>query len=270
MSLTGARQLLALRWIGMNPIRAHPLFGATPRRVGRSYGGTVLLTGRDTIFAHSAALTPAAPRSATVLVTPSYTRCDVQGQAATCRCPQRRPPVAARRCRTPGRRCGGQPNAARSPGGRAWSGLVAGEVLLFVLSNVGLGVTNAAFGSAGFQNADGGIVGVSTFLAVLLRRLPRGPAGRPLRPLPGGGGGCRVHRRGGHLPVRPGGADRAQLAGQRHPHAGRPRSHEHGQPDQRRHARAGREDRSAGCSPGVADELSGGTFSPTRLAGAAG
>ena len=45
-------------------------------------------------------------------------------------------------------------------------GLVAGEVLLFVLSNVALGVANAAFGSAGFQNADGGIVGVSTFLAV--------------------------------------------------------------------------------------------------------
>jgi hypothetical protein len=47
-------------------------------------------------------------------------------------------------------------------------GLAAGELLLFVLSNVGLGVANAAFGSAGFQSADGGIVGVSTFLAVLL------------------------------------------------------------------------------------------------------
>jgi hypothetical protein len=47
-------------------------------------------------------------------------------------------------------------------------GLIAGEVTLFVLSNVGLGVANAAFGSAGFQSADGGIVGVSTFLAVLL------------------------------------------------------------------------------------------------------
>lgn len=45
-------------------------------------------------------------------------------------------------------------------------GLVAGELLLFVLSNLALGVTNAAFGSAGFKNADGGIVGVSTFLAV--------------------------------------------------------------------------------------------------------
>jgi hypothetical protein len=47
-------------------------------------------------------------------------------------------------------------------------GLLAGEVTLFVLSNVGLGVANAAFGNAGFQSADGGIVGVSTFLAVLL------------------------------------------------------------------------------------------------------
>jgi hypothetical protein len=47
-------------------------------------------------------------------------------------------------------------------------GLLAGEVVLFVLSNVSLGVANAAFGSAGFQTADGGIVGVSTFLAVLL------------------------------------------------------------------------------------------------------
>jgi hypothetical protein len=47
------------------------------------------------------------------------------------------------------------------------AGLLAGEVLLFVLSNVGLGVANAAFGSAGFRTADGGIVGVSTFLAVL-------------------------------------------------------------------------------------------------------
>jgi hypothetical protein len=47
-------------------------------------------------------------------------------------------------------------------------GLIAGELALFVLSNVGLGVANAAFGNAGFQSADGGIVGVSTFLAVLL------------------------------------------------------------------------------------------------------
>jgi hypothetical protein len=73
------------------------------------------------------------------------------------------------------------PAAARPPQGGAavqgergqisWRsclvGLVAGEVTLFVLSNVGLGVANAAFGKSGFQSADGGIVGVSTFLAVL-------------------------------------------------------------------------------------------------------
>ncbi len=45
-------------------------------------------------------------------------------------------------------------------------GLFAGEVLLFVLSNVALGIANAAFGSAGFKTVDGGVVGVSTFLAV--------------------------------------------------------------------------------------------------------
>ncbi len=52
----------------------------------------------------------------------------------------------------------------------SWSscliGLFAGEVLLFLVSNLALGITNAAFGSAGFRTADGGIVGVSTFLAV--------------------------------------------------------------------------------------------------------
>jgi hypothetical protein len=46
-------------------------------------------------------------------------------------------------------------------------GLAAGEAMLFLLSNVGLGVANAAFGNAGFRTADGGIVGVSTLLAVL-------------------------------------------------------------------------------------------------------
>jgi len=61
--------------------------------------------------------------------------------------------------------------AVQERGQISWSsclaGLAAGEVLLFVLSNVGLGIANAAFGSAGFRTADGGIVGVSTFLAVL-------------------------------------------------------------------------------------------------------
>lgn len=46
-------------------------------------------------------------------------------------------------------------------------GLFAGELLLFVLSNVSLAVANAAFGNAGFRSADGGIVGLATFLAVL-------------------------------------------------------------------------------------------------------
>jgi hypothetical protein len=44
-------------------------------------------------------------------------------------------------------------------------GLVAGEVALLVLSNVALIATNAAFGSSG--NIDGGVVGVSTLVAVI-------------------------------------------------------------------------------------------------------
>jgi len=47
-------------------------------------------------------------------------------------------------------------------------GIVAGEAALLLISNVALGITNAAFGSSGLNNADGGIVGVSTLLAVLL------------------------------------------------------------------------------------------------------
>jgi hypothetical protein len=47
------------------------------------------------------------------------------------------------------------------------AGLLAGELMLFVLSNVGLGIANAAFGNAGFQSTDGGIVGVATFVSVL-------------------------------------------------------------------------------------------------------
>jgi hypothetical protein len=45
-------------------------------------------------------------------------------------------------------------------------GLFVGELTLLVLSNVGLIATNAAFGSAG--TIDGGVVGVSTLLAVIL------------------------------------------------------------------------------------------------------
>jgi hypothetical protein len=44
-------------------------------------------------------------------------------------------------------------------------GLVVGEATLLILSNVGLIATNAAFGSAG--TIDGGVIGVSTLLAVI-------------------------------------------------------------------------------------------------------
>jgi hypothetical protein len=45
-------------------------------------------------------------------------------------------------------------------------GLVVGEIALLVISNVALIATNAAFG--GTDNIDGGVVGVSTLLAVIL------------------------------------------------------------------------------------------------------
>ena len=45
-------------------------------------------------------------------------------------------------------------------------GLLVGEIALLVISNVALIATNAAFGSSG--NIDGGVVGVSTLLAVIL------------------------------------------------------------------------------------------------------
>lgn len=46
-------------------------------------------------------------------------------------------------------------------------GLFAGEALLLVVSNVGLIIANAAFGPSGQSHADGGIVGVATFVAVI-------------------------------------------------------------------------------------------------------
>src|SRR5207302_2883771 len=46
-------------------------------------------------------------------------------------------------------------------------GMLAGEGVLLLLSNVGLIIANAAFGPAGQQHADGGIVGVSTFVSVI-------------------------------------------------------------------------------------------------------
>lgn len=65
-----------------------------------------------------------------------------------------------------------QPATALSEGRQiSWRwcavGLVAGELILLLISNLGLGVANAAFGNSGFQSADGGIVGVATFLSVL-------------------------------------------------------------------------------------------------------
>lgn len=45
-------------------------------------------------------------------------------------------------------------------------GLFVGEIALLVISNAALIATNAAFGSSG--NLDGGVVGVSTLLAVIL------------------------------------------------------------------------------------------------------
>ena len=65
-----------------------------------------------------------------------------------------------------------QPSASLAEGRQiSWRwcaiGLLAGEVLLLLVSNIGLGVANAAFGTGGFQAADGGIVGVATFLSVL-------------------------------------------------------------------------------------------------------
>jgi hypothetical protein len=46
-------------------------------------------------------------------------------------------------------------------------GLVVGELVLLILSDGGLALANAAFGSDGRDRLDGGIVGVATFVAVL-------------------------------------------------------------------------------------------------------
>jgi hypothetical protein len=59
-----------------------------------------------------------------------------------------------------------------SKGTIAWgwcvAGLIVGEAVLLLLSNLGNLVANKAFGPVGAQSADGGIVGVSTLLAVML------------------------------------------------------------------------------------------------------
>jgi len=46
-------------------------------------------------------------------------------------------------------------------------GVLAGEALLLLLSNLGNLVANKAFGESGASAADGGIVGVSTLIAVI-------------------------------------------------------------------------------------------------------
>ena len=46
-------------------------------------------------------------------------------------------------------------------------GLVVGEITLLVLSDGGLALANAFFGSDGRDKLDGGIVGMATFLSVL-------------------------------------------------------------------------------------------------------
>ena len=71
------------------------------------------------------------------------------------------------------------PNAQPAPEGQAtgirtiawgWcvAGLIAGEFVLLLLSNLGNLVANKAFGPNGAATADGGIVGVSTLIAVIL------------------------------------------------------------------------------------------------------
>lgn len=47
-------------------------------------------------------------------------------------------------------------------------GLAVGELLLFLLSDGGLALANVAFGPSGRDKLDGGIVGMATFMAVLV------------------------------------------------------------------------------------------------------
>ena len=71
-----------------------------------------------------------------------------------------------------GQRKAGAPEAV-APAGRtiAWGwcavGLLAGEALLLLLSNLGNFIANVAFGANGAQTADGGIVGVATLVSVI-------------------------------------------------------------------------------------------------------
>jgi hypothetical protein len=58
------------------------------------------------------------------------------------------------------------------PGTISWRhcliGLVVGELVLLLLSDGGLAIANAVWGSDGRDRLDGGIVGVASFLAVLI------------------------------------------------------------------------------------------------------
>ena len=61
---------------------------------------------------------------------------------------------------------------AGTPGGNiSWRncliGVIGGELLLLIVSNVALGITNAVFGIDGLRSSDGGIVGVATLVAVV-------------------------------------------------------------------------------------------------------
>jgi len=62
--------------------------------------------------------------------------------------------------------------AAQHQGMISWRhcllGLIVGELVLLILSDGGLALANAAFGSDGRDKLDGGIVGVATFLAVMV------------------------------------------------------------------------------------------------------
>jgi hypothetical protein len=62
-----------------------------------------------------------------------------------------------------------RPDAEEEGGRVSWRhvalGVIAGEVILLVLSNGGVALTNGLFGAAG--RVDGGVVGMATLLAVL-------------------------------------------------------------------------------------------------------
>jgi len=84
----------------------------------------------------------------------------VAGGTATVDPPARRPAPSS------------SPGASEQSGGSiSWRhclvGLLVGEIVLLVLSDGGLALANAVFGSDGRDKLDGGIVGMATFLAVL-------------------------------------------------------------------------------------------------------